>query len=297
MTRIAAANRPTDADDNPRAVIGGNRPPIEEQIVIDLGEALDGDGLAKRIADLLASYERAPAKIASAEIAGRYADMIKQMSAAGKAVEAEREKLNRPLLNAQRALKGRADAVTAPLKDAEIGARARVKSFDDEQAEIERKRIAEERRKAEIERQRLQAIADEDARQERLRLQAIADEAARKERLQLQAIEDARAAAEKRAAAVVVVEAEAVEVQAVVVEVAAPKAETGPVAQGDFGAKVNRVTTWHHEILSVRQLPDAILKHAKVIEALDKVIAAQVRGGTREMKGVRIFSETGIAIR
>ena len=49
--------------------------------------------------------------------------------------------------------------------------------------------------------------------------------------------------------------------------------------------------------MSVRQLPDSILKHAKVVEALDKVIAAQVRGGTRELKGCEIFPETSTAIR
>lgn len=293
---------------NPRAVIGSNRPPIDEQIVIDLAEALATEGLTARISELIASAGRAP-NITSPEIAGRYADLIKQMVAAGKAVEAEREKLNRPLLNAQRALKGRADAITAPLKDAETEARAKVRRYDAEQEELERqarlKREAEERKareEAEAERRRLQAIADEQARQERLRLQAIADEAARKERLRLQAIEDERAAREAREAATVVVEAETVEVAAPVVEVEVAYTPTAPeperaVIQGDMGAKVARVTTWHHRILSVRQLPDSILKHAKVIEALDKVIAAQVRGGTREMKGCEIYSETGTAIR
>ena len=300
------AEEPTDA--NPRAVLGSNNPPIDEQIVIDLAEALAVEGLTARIGDLIAAAGRAPA-ITNADIAGRYADLIKQMVAAGKAVEAEREKLNRPLLNAQRALKGRADAITAPLKDAETEARGKVAAYDREQAEIERqarlKREAEERRareEAEAERRRLQAIADEQARQERLRLQAIADEAARKERLRLQAIEDERAAAEKREAAAVVVEAETVEVEApvVAVEVAYTPVAAEPARtaiQGDMGAKVARVTTWHHRILSVRQLPDSILKHAKVIEALDKVIAAQVRSGTREMKGCEIYSETSTAIR
>ena len=294
--------------ENPRVVLGGNNPPIDEQIVIDLAEALAVEGLTARIEDLIAAAGRAP-EITSPDIAGRYADLIKQMVAAGKAVEAQREKLNRPLLNAQRALKGRADAITAPLKDAETTARDKVRRYDAEQAEIERqarlKREAEERKareEAEAERRRLQAIADEEARQERLRLQAIADEEARKERLRLQAIEDERAAAEKRAAAAIVVEAKAVEVAAPVVEVevAYTPATPEPVRtaiQGDMGAKVARVTTWHHRILSVRQLPDSILKHAKVIEALDKVIAAQVRSGTREMKGVEIYSETGTAIR
>lgn len=278
-------------DENPRIVIGGNNPPIDQQIVIDLAEALATEGLTARIEELIASAGRAP-NVTSPEIAGRYADLIKQMVAAGKAVEAEREKLNRPLLNAQRALKGRADAICAPLKDAELAARAKVDTFDKAEAEKERQRqIA-----AEAERRRLQAIADEEARQERLRLQAIADEAARKERLRLQAIEDERAAAEAREAAQVEVEAEVVEVAAPLVEIAVAEPERA-VIQGDMGAKVARVTTWKHEILSVRQLPDSILKHAKVIEVLDKVIAAQVRGGTREMKGCRIFAETSTAIR
>jgi hypothetical protein len=298
----------TDTDINPRAVIGANNPPIDEQIVIDLSEALATDGLTSRISELLASAGRAPA-ITSPEIAGRYADLIKQMVAAGKGVEAAREKLKRPLLNAQRALKGRADAIVAPLKDAEVEARGKVNRYDAEQAEIERqarlKREAEERKareEAEAERRRLQAIADEEVRQERLRLQAIADEAARKERLRLQAIEDERAAAEKREAAAVVVEAETVEVAAPVVAVEVAYEPTAPeparaAIQGDMGAKVARVTTWHHRILSVRQLPDSILKHAKVVEALDKVIAAQVRSGTREMKGCEIYAETSTAIR
>jgi len=277
--------------ENPRAVIGGNRPPIDEQVVIDLTEALASEGLTARIADLIASAGRAP-NIDSPEIAGRYADLIKQMVAAGKAVDAEREKLNRPLLNAQRALKGKADAIKAPLSDAEAAARAKVKKFDDEQAEIERKRAAA----AEAERRRLQAIADEEARQERLRLQAIADEKARQERLRLQAIEDERAATEAREAAKIVVEAEEVEVAAPLIEISVPEPER-TVIQGDMGAKVARVTTYKHRILSVRQLPDSILKHAKVVEALDKVIAAQVRGGVREMKGCEIYPETSTAIR
>lgn len=304
---IVQRNKPENESENPRVVMGSNRPPVDEQVIIDLSEALMVEGLTKRIDELIASCGRAP-EITSPEIAGRYADLIKQMSAASKAVEAEREKLNRPLLTAQRALKGRADAIVAPLQEAERGARSKVKAYDDAEQEKERKRQAEAAalarkaaEEAEAERARLQAIADEKARQERLRLQAIADEDARKERLRLQAIEDAKAAAEAREAAKVEVEAEVIEIEAEVIEIEADiveyQPETPVVVQGDYGAKVARTTNWKHEILSVRQLPDGILKHAKVIEALDKVIAAQVRGGTREMKGCRIYPETGIAIR
>lgn len=283
---MAVVQRMRTEDANPRAVIGSNNPPIDEQIVLDLAEALAVAGLTARIEDLIAAAGRAP-EITSADVAGRYADLIKQMVAAGKAVEGEREKLNRPLLNAQRALKGRADAIVAPLKEAENAARGKVSAYDREQAEIERqariKREAEERK------------AREEAEAERRRLQAIADEEARQERARLQAIEDERAAAEQR-------KAEQVEIEAAVVAVEVAYAPATPeparaAIQGDMGAKVARVTTWHHRILSVRQLPDSILKHAKVVEALDKVIAAQVRSGTREMKGVEIYSETSTAIR
>lgn len=277
MTRVAAARLPDPAEEpNPRAVFGNNSAPIDEQVVLDLAEALVAEGLTKRIEDLLASYARAPEVIPNAEVAGRYAEIIKQMVAAGKAVEAEREKLNRPLLNAQRALKGRADGATAALKEAELVARARLKKFDDDMAELERQRRIEAERIAEQERQRLQAIADQEAQKERDRLQAE---------------EDRRARVEEREATVVEVQAEQVEVRVDVTT------NAGPIAQGDFGAKVSRTTNWKHEIISVRQLPDSILKHAKVVEAIDKVIAAQVRGGTREMKGCRIFPETGIAVR
>lgn len=257
--------------------MGHNRPPLDEQITVDFIEALDSAGITGRIADLLASAGRAPVIIADAEMAGSYADLIKQIAAAGKAVEAEREKLNRPLLNAQRALKGKADAIVNPLGSAEATARARIKVFDDAEREKERQRQIEAQREAEAERQRLQAIADEQAAKERARLQAI---------------EDARAAAEAR-------EAVAVEVEAEVIEVAPEPAvePEAPVVRGDYGAKVVRTTNWKHRIVSVRQLPDSILKHAKVVEAIDKVIAAQVRGGTRELKGCEIFPETGTAIR
>ncbi|AJA07418.1 hypothetical protein SKP52_02415 [Sphingopyxis fribergensis] len=262
---------------NPRAVIGANNPPLEEQITIDLAEALEVEGITKRIGDLLASAGRAPTVITDADMAGSYADLVKQMVAAGKAVEAQREILNRPLLNAQRALKGRADAIVEPLQSAEATARARIRTFDDAEREKERQRQIEAQRVADAERQRLQAIADAEAAKERARLQAI---------------EDARAAAEAREATVVEVEPEVVEVAPEpIVETAAP------VVRGDYGAKVVRTTTYKHRIVSVRQLPDSILKHAKVVEAIDKVIAAQVRGGTRELKGCEIFPETGTTIR
>lgn len=262
--------RQLDVDANPRAVIGGNKPPLDEQVVIDLNEALSEKGITKRIAELIASFERAPTVIENADTAGKVADLIKQMSAAAKAVTAERETINRPILNAQRSLKGRADSILDPLQIAEQQCRDCIRAFDAVEREKERQR----QMAAEAERRRLQEIADNEARLERERLQKIEDE---------------RAAAEAR-------EAKPVEVEAVQIELPVEKAEPETV-RGDYGAKVVRTTNWKHEIESVRKLPDSILTHEKVLEAINKVIAAQVRGGTREMKGVRIFAETATTIR
>jgi hypothetical protein len=81
------------------------------------------------------------------------------------------------------------------------------------------------------------------------------------------------------------------------VEIVVPKAEPAPIARGDYGSRVGTQKVWLHEIESVRQLPDRLLKNPRVIEALDKVIAAEIRSGAREVKGVKIWSEDRAVIR
>lgn len=274
---------------NPRAAIGDNRPPLEESIVLDFEEALRGrEGLIERIA---AMEEKAsdPKDCTTADMAGRYGDFIKMTGAAVKVIEEEREKLNRPLLTAQRSLKAKADSYSA--RAAAAGAKVRAK-LDVFLAEQERLRRAEEARLAEIARQaeaeRQRVIAEEQRR---------AAEAAESERRRLQAIEDERAAAEAREAAVVEVEPEPV-----FVAEPEPVFRTAPAKaplRGDYGTAVSTVETWHVEVENIRQVPDAYLKHPTVIEALQKVIGPQVRGknGLREIKGCRIYSTLGSSVR
>jgi hypothetical protein len=65
-----------------------------------------------------------------------------------------------------------------------------------------------------------------------------------------------------------------------------------PVARGDLGSRVGTRTVWKHEIeVPIAKLPKAILENEKVRAAVDQVIGAMVRTGTREIKGVRIWSE------
>ena len=303
----------TAFSDNPRVALGGNNPPLEERILMDFDDALrEHDGLLARIDEMAAKADKA-GPCADADTAGRYGDFIKMAAAAVKVIEQERELLNRPLLDAQRRLKARADSYSSRAS----GAGAKVRNLLNAYlAERERKRRAEEARlaeiarQAELERQRIIREAEEKARAEaeaeRRRLQAIADEEARIERARLQAIEDERAAAEAREAVAVVVEAEVVEVapepvfvapepEPVVVTQAAPKA---PI-RGNYGTTVSAVETWDVRVTNIRQVPDVFLRHPSVIEALEKVIRPSVRGkaGVREIKGCEIFSTFGSAVR
>jgi hypothetical protein len=245
---------------NPRAVVGGNRPPLDQTIVADFMEGLAAKPGLLAKAKALVERAQTAGPCTDADMAGRYADFVKMCSAFIKEIEAEREIHNRPLLTAQRALKAKSDNFVDQLNGAARTVRALLDAY-----------AAEQRR--EIERQRREA--EEQAR--------IAREAAEAE---------ARRRAEEAAAAGAIVEPEPVPL----VEIAPVKVEE-PIVRGDLGAKVGSTTVWRHEIESVRKLPDAILKHPKIVEALDKLIGQQVRSGTREMKGVRIWSEQQTVVR
>lgn len=222
-----------------------NQPPLEERLVMDFVEELDKDGLTKRVQDITESAGRVPA-IDSQEIAGKVGDLINQARAVKKAVEDAREGHNRPLLNAQRALMGRAKSILGPLDEAINGVKRRLDAY-----------VMEEDRK----RREAQRIADEAAE----RARRAADEAAR----------EAEEAGQPAPPPPVV---------------EAPQIEK-PVARGDQGARVGTKTVWRHRIVSVRQLPDRILKNERVVEAIDKVLSAEIRAGTREIKGCEIWSD------
>lgn len=225
-----------------------NQPPLDERISMEFEEQLRADGLLERIADITASAGRVPA-IDSQIIAGKVGDLIAQGRAAGKAVEERRETHNRPLLNAQRALKGRADGLLAPMIQAIDGVKRSLDAY-----------MAEESRKA----REAERAAQEQAR--------IAREAAEKA-----ALEAAKAGEPAPPPPPPVIEPARVE---------------QPVARGDMGARVGTRTVWKHEItVPIAKLPKAILENAKVVDAINSVIAAQIRAGTREIKGVRIWDE------
>lgn len=219
-----------------------NQPPLEARVMLEFQEDLEREGVKARIDELLGSAARAP-KCESEAIAGKIGDLCRQAAEVGKRVDAAREKHNRPILNAQRALKGKADELMAPLLR-EVGRlRADLNAFMAEQARLAR------------------------------------EEQARRE----------KEAAEARAAAA--------EISPELAEQIAPPPIEKPIARGELGAKVGTRKVKKHEIQSVRQLPDRILKNARVVEAIDKVIAAEIRSGALEIKGVRIWEEDEAVVR
>lgn len=131
-----------------------NQPPLEERVMLEFVEDLERDGITARVTELLDSAGRVP-PIDSDTIAGKVGDLCKMASDVEKRINAAREKHNRPLLNAQRSLKARADAVFAPLAVAISGLRTSLNNYMAEQA----RKAAEERRKAEEAAQRAREAA------------------------------------------------------------------------------------------------------------------------------------------
>lgn len=126
-----------------------NQPPLEERLLMDFVEDLDAQGITRKIAELVSSSENAP-KCDSEAVAGKIGDFCKQTTTVTKLINDTREKYNRPLLNAQKTLKGKADGLLAPLLAAAERLRADLNRFTREEAA----RRAEEQRQREAEAQR-----------------------------------------------------------------------------------------------------------------------------------------------
>lgn len=137
-----------------------NNPPLEERIMLEFEEELEREGITARVQELLESAARVPASIENDAIAGKVGDLCKLARDVEKRINDARERHNRPLLNAQRSLKGKADGVFAPLGTAIAAVRQRLNAYMAEQA----RKADEERRRREDEARR---IRDEQAAQAR----------------------------------------------------------------------------------------------------------------------------------
>ncbi len=229
-----------------------NQPPLQDRIALEFEEQLRDDRLLDRINEITASAGRVPDEL-NQEIAGKVGDLIAMARSCHKEVEGRREVHNRPLLEAQRALKGRCDALLAPMGQAIDQVKARLNGW----------------------------LRDEEAKRQAAQRQA--DEAARKARETAQAEAAKAAEAGQEPAPAPIIEAARVE---------------APVVRGDTGARVGTRTVWKHEIeVPIKSLPKAVLENERVKEAVAMVIGQMIRSGTREIKGVRIYSEQEATVR
>jgi hypothetical protein len=132
-----------------------NQPPLGERIMQEFEEDLVREGLLERTKELEEAAGRAPPCDSSAAV-GKLGDFCKQVAALEKAVEAVREKHNRPLIEARTQLKGRTDGLLALLQTARETQRRHMDDF----MRKEQARVDAERRAAEEQRRRLQEEED-----------------------------------------------------------------------------------------------------------------------------------------
>ena len=262
MTTIAAPRPVQEEPGNPRAVMGDNRPPIEEQGVGDFNDAIDQhSGLRKRIADLLDSAGRASAT--TDEEAGRCAELIRQIGAVERVVEDERKSVKEPYLNAGRKIDDAAKTLVARLLNAKADVRGKAETFLREKAAKE----AAERRRIEDEQRREREALEERAREER-----------------------EKAAAENRAPDPEIMEAP--------VTVAAAPVKVEPTqVRSDFGAvasarkvKVAVINDWLKAFKAVKSVP-------AVQEAIQKAVNGLVRAGQTNIPGVEVKDDIGLSVR
>lgn len=274
MTTIAAP-KPVFPDvkpfpgqaENPRAVMGGNEPPLDERIVGELEEAISEDpGLRTRINELLAKGKILP-DCADDDMAGRMGDFVKMCMTAINKVEGHHSTIKAPYLAATRAIDGRKRTYVDDLSDVKHSALNKIDAY---RADLRKKQQAEAARIAEE--QRVMREAEE----QRQRLAQAAREVAE---------------AEGRPAPAP--EPEPMQFD----EPPQRPAEPAPIARGDLGSRVGTKKVWNIKIESVRKLPNTVFAHPTVMEAINKVLAARVRGGERVIPGCTITEDEVVSVR
>ncbi|KQX18380.1 MULTISPECIES: hypothetical protein [unclassified Sphingomonas] len=239
------------------SVQGHNRPPLDIEARAAFDEVLDQrDGFRDRVKNLIAASDRA---VATDEVtAGKCGDLVKQIRAAQKVVDDAHTTTKAPYLAAGRAVDAAKNEQAGPLSAAKAKVEAKQAAFLREE---DRRRQAEARRARE------------------------AEEARRREEWERQ-----KAAAE----------ASSTETEAVSVTPFEPAPPPPPaiepereIIRGDFGAAVSGTKVWLSQVTDyeVAFIAAGLAKNEKVREAIDKAVANQVRGGVREIEGVRVWSD------
>lgn len=283
MPIVQAAPEPETTEaptTNPRATIGDNMPPVEEQIAMEFREALltDRPDFLVRMESALDALSRVPAKIEDEETLGRAGDLDKILRSCDAYVTEVHKTVKEPHLARGRACDAEKNKLVSRINDARFALRDRMNAF---MAEREARRRAEEARRAAEARAAAEA-ADRAEREAR-----AAEEAAARAVAEAANVEE-RAAAEARAAEAA---REAERKMAEAALAAAPVGKAEPV-RSDTGSTISGRTVWQAEVENYKQAFAAVSDDPRVREAVDAAISRLVRAGKREIKGVRIWSTT-----
>lgn len=236
------------------AAIGHNKPPVEDDVRAQFKEKLldERPTFLQRVEEIEASSERV--KVTDDDTLGRAGDLVKMIRAAVKHVNDTHSAVKAPYLAAGRTVDAEKNALNERLETAKRTAEKPMNAYVADQAA---KRRAEEAR-----------LREEQRRQ--------AEEAAKRQA----EIEAAAAAGDEEALAA-----------------AAPVA--GPVAiperelvRSDTGTAVSGRTVWNSRVDDYTVAVIQVLDDQRVIDAIDKAIAARVRAGTRKIEGVTIWPTT-----
>lgn len=243
------------AEANPRATMGNNRPPADVEARAAFDDVLNQrEGFRQRMADLIAGADRAYATDEAS--AGRCGELVKQIRAAVKVVEDAHRTTKEPYLLAGRAVDTAKNEAVAPLEAAKKVVESKQTLFLREQEAI---------RQAEIRRQR---------EAEEARLRAEREKAAAE-------------AAEGRAARG---EGDVLDQTAEHYRQSQPEPER-QVIRGDYGAAVSGQKVWLSQVEDYEVAFIAVANNEKVRDAIDNAVKALVRGGVREIPGVRVWSD------
>lgn len=272
---------PSWPEANPRAVTGGNKPPLEELIPAEFRAELLAarpDFLTK-VDDLVGAADRARAD--DDDTLGRCGDLIKGYRAAAAHIDAAHKAVKQPYLDGGRLVDGEKNVLAGRIATARAKVEGVANAFmakREAAARAERDRIAAEQR----------AAADAAASAERARRDAEADAA--------RAFASAASAAERAAAAARAAEARALAEETAAAAALAPAAptKTDPV-RSDAGAVISGKTEWASEVLDYAKAFKFVKNDPKVREAIDAAVARltkQTKGALDMAPAVRTWPVT-----
>lgn len=262
--------------------IGHNSPPSDLDVLRERLEDEAGSLLLRRD-ELLASVGRAPAEVGDEEMAGKFADLIKLVTACHKNAEAARVARKEPFLANGRAVDGFYKGITEPLEKAKKAVEQKLTVYQRKVAEEERRRREAEARAAaeEAERQRKEAAAKLATLDE---IAETADAATADV-----ALDDAISAAELSKQAMADAERARREAEA--------KAADLSRTRGTFGSVASLRTYWDVADIDREKLDLEALRPHLSMDALEKASRSFVRAGGRTLRGARIFENTSSVVR